>query len=462
MNRTRSQYRLLCILPVIALVAITGCGRPAEQGAGTKPAIESSRQGAQSTASASVAEIDAGLTKATQFLLSRQSSDGAWRSDVYSPFKNGDALTPVVLMALTALPADQLPQPAVENGIERSIEKGFDFLATLIGPNGTVAPPRPGIAYPVYTAAGALLALGNRSDAKSQQAREAWLSYLRERQLTEGNGWQPGDAFYGGWGYDAELPKKPPAGVPTGPLTEPNLSATVFALAALRAAGIQPPAAEFDKALQFVTRCQNYAEKADPADAKFDDGGFFFVQSDIVRNKAGASGKDSQRRERFSSYGSATADGLRSFAAIGLPAEDPRVQAAWQWLAKNFSAEQHPGHYADGRQAERDSVYYYYCHSLAEALAHHPAETAAGDSAARSDWARAIAGALLKRQKPDGSWSNPEVEVREDDPLVATSLATRALAMCRRVIVVESRAPHGADSHDDRQQRQDSPADKSR
>jgi hypothetical protein len=38
---------------------------------------------------------------------------------------------------------------------------------------------------------------------------------------------------------------------------------------------------------------------------------------------------------------------------------------------------------------------------------------------------------LLKRQRDDGSWSNPAVLVREDDPLVATSLAMRALADCR-------------------------------
>jgi squalene-hopene/tetraprenyl-beta-curcumene cyclase len=152
---------------------------------------------------------------------------------------------------------------------------------------------------------------------------------------------------------------------------------------------------------------------------------------------------------------------LQSYFAIGLPVDDPRVKAAWQWLAKNFSADEHPGHYADGRQAERDSVYYYYCFSLAEALGDSsPADSKLAVN--RVEMARAIAGALLKRQKPDGSWSNPEVEVREDDPLVATSLAARALALCRRVIVVESLAPHGADWHDDRQQRQDSPADQSR
>jgi squalene-hopene/tetraprenyl-beta-curcumene cyclase len=449
MNRSqRPRFRLWALWPVIALGVIAGCARSAEPSATPAAAI------VIPTAIGSEA-IDGGLAKATRFLLSRQANDGAWRSDVYSPFKGGDALTPIVLMALTALPADQQPHEAIERGIA--------YLSALVGPEGTIAAPRPGIAYPVYTAAGALIVLGDRSDSKLQQAREAWLKYLRERQLTEVNGWEPTDAFYGGWGYDAELPRKPAEGVPVGPLTEPNLSATVFALAALRAAGVQSPAEELDKALQFVARCQNYAKPSgsDPADARFDDGGFYFLQSDAVRNKAGVAGVDSAGRERFASYGSATSDGLRSYFAAGMSADDPRVQAAWRWVAKNFSADKHPGEYAAGRQAERDSVYYYYCQSLAEALADPIAADASSDFD-RAAWARGLAGALLVRQKPDGSWSNPEVEVREDDPLVATSLAVRALAMCRRVIVVESQAATGVDAHDDRPQPDDPPAYESR
>jgi hypothetical protein len=35
---------------------------------------------------------------------------------------------------------------------------------------------------------------------------------------------------------------------------------------------------------------------------------------------------------------------------------------------------------------------------------------------------------LISRQRSDGSWSNPEPLVKEDDPLIATGFAMRALA----------------------------------
>jgi hypothetical protein len=45
-------------------------------------------------------------------------------------------------------------------------------------------------------------------------------------------------------------------------------------------------------------------------------------------------------------------------------------------------------------------------------------------------WAEAVAGELLRRQAADGSWCNPAVDVREDEPVVATSLAAATLAAC--------------------------------
>jgi hypothetical protein len=35
---------------------------------------------------------------------------------------------------------------------------------------------------------------------------------------------------------------------------------------------------------------------------------------------------------------------------------------------------------------------------------------------------------LLRLQKPDGSWANTENLVKEDDPLIATGFAVRALS----------------------------------
>jgi squalene-hopene/tetraprenyl-beta-curcumene cyclase len=248
---------------------------------------------------------------------------------------------------------------------------------------------------------------------------------LRERQLTEALGWRPADRAYGGWGYAHVLPCKPRPGQPADLLTESNLSATVFALEALRAAGCSTRDPVFDKALTFVRRCQNYAVDPDPT---FDDGGFFFMDNDSLRNKAGVAGTDRTGRTRYASYGSMTADGLRALLACGVPLTDARVTAARRWLEGRFSASVHPGRFAAGRALLQASIYYYYGWSLAGALA------GCGAAALTPLRAAALAEELLRRQQADGSWVNHAVEVREDDPLVATPFAVGTLAECRRAV----------------------------
>src|SRR5262249_18016231 len=145
------------------------------------------------------------------------------------------------------------------------------------------------------------------------------------------------------------------------PLLESNLSATVYVLDALRTAGVKSDDPAFKKALVFVQRCQNFAGDDKEADPKFDDGGFFFIYDDPVRNKAGLVGKDKHGRERFISYGSMTADGWRALLLCGLGPDHARVKAARQWIEKNFAVDKHPGNYPEDREVSRPSVYFYYC-----------------------------------------------------------------------------------------------------
>ncbi len=51
--------------------------------------------------------IDPALAAAVRFLLARQSPEGAWRSEIYAAFKEGDALTPLVTGVLLALTPDK-------------------------------------------------------------------------------------------------------------------------------------------------------------------------------------------------------------------------------------------------------------------------------------------------------------------------------------------------------------------
>src|SRR5262249_49126887 len=152
------------------------------------------------------------------------SDDGAWRSDVYGTFKDGTALTPLVLHALN------LTDPK-----SPSIPKAAKYLADMAQPDGSIRSPEAhGFDYPLYTSALSATALNRSEHAK---ARGSWLRYLRNLQLTEQHGWTPNDREYGGWGYCHGLPLKPKPGAMVAPMTESNLSATTFALVALRTAG---------------------------------------------------------------------------------------------------------------------------------------------------------------------------------------------------------------------------------
>lgn len=136
----------------------------------------------------------------------------------------------------------------------------------------------------------------------------------------------------------------------------------------------------------------------------------------------------------------ALADGLRALVRCGLSQEHPRVVAARAWLERNFSSAKHPGCFATNRAVLGKATYYYWTWAAAHAfLALEAGEirTAEGTIA----WPAALAGELLRREGPDGSWRNPLGHAREDDPLVATSWATAALVICRSFLSGEQPMP---------------------
>jgi squalene-hopene/tetraprenyl-beta-curcumene cyclase len=404
MNRAR-RFGFLVLFGFA--VGLAGCSKPAAM----QPAPLPSR----------LERLDQGLASASRFLTGRQDAEGAWRSDIYATFRDGPALTPLVVNALSACP----------DSAERknACGKGAKYLADMVKADGTINAGPHGLSYPVYISAQSVVVLSREGNETFRKSRDAWLGYLRERQLTEELGWQPSDAPYGGWGYCSGLPKKLKPGEFGPPFVESNLSATVFALDALRAAGVPADDPAFAKALVFVKRCQNFSDDPQTREPG-DDGGFFFIYDDPVRNKAGRA--ESKDRLRFLSYGSTTADGLRGLLLCGLAMDESRVAAARSWLTTNFRAETHPGKYESGRELNREAIYYYYCASAAMALR----LTGAGGLDGKKDivWAERLADELLKRQRPDGSWQNPAHAFREDDPLTATSMATMALAQCRAVL----------------------------
>ena len=172
---------------------------------------------------ASARRVDAALEKAARYLVAKQSPDGAWRSETYGAMRDGPSLTPLVMSALLFL-----PQAGADG--QAALGKGADYLAGFAGDDGRLKVQARELLFPVYTAASAsrVLALVERSP-RNVRAQQAWLAYLRGRQLNESLGWQPADPEYGGWGYALDVPRKPAPGKPKELLDESNLAATVFA-----------------------------------------------------------------------------------------------------------------------------------------------------------------------------------------------------------------------------------------
>ena len=295
--------------------------------------------------------IDLALQKAARYLVSKQSPDGAWRSETYGAMRDGPSLTPLIMSALLFL-----PQAGGDGQI--AVSKGADYLAGFAGGDGRLKVQPRELLFPVYTAASAsrVLALVERSP-QNLRAQRAWLVYLRGRQLNESLGWRPTDPEYGGWGYSLGVPRKSAPGEPKELLHESNLAATVFALAALRSAKVPAGDPAYAQALSFVKRCQNYSDDPAAADPKFDDGGFFFIPGDAAQNKAGSAGTDSFGRARFHSYGTMTADGLRALLRCGLSEGHTRVVAARNWLTRNFSAAHNPGAFESDREVLQDATW---------------------------------------------------------------------------------------------------------
>jgi squalene-hopene/tetraprenyl-beta-curcumene cyclase len=227
------------------------------------------------------------------------------------------------------------------------------------------------------------------------------VAYLRGQQFTEQNGWRPSDPAYGAWGMGGERRTPPYTG-------HVDLSMTRYVLDALRAAGAADSDPAFAAARIYVERCQNF----DPQHADAADGGFFFSTTEADTNKAGQEG------DHFRSYGTTTADGILALLATSHPLTDPRVIAARRWLVNHHRDMDVPGFIGEAYQRWPRGLAFYYAASSTRAF-----------RAAQVNPGEALIEGLKRVQRADGSWSNAENLVKEDDPLIATPFAVRALAM---------------------------------
>jgi hypothetical protein len=338
------------------------------------------------------------LQKGAAWLWSRQEADGGWHSHTYGLLRSGQALTPFVLDALLEVPEAVYPPP--RDGVDRAIA----FIRAHTQPSGALGTADPGIPdYPNYGTALAVSALARARRTGWQEQVAPMVAYLRLQQFTEQNGWAPRDPAYGAWGMGGDRRTPPDTG-------HVDLSMTRYVLDGLHAAGLAASDPAFAAARIFVERCQNF--DAQHPDAL--DGGFFFSTTESDTNKAGQEGA------HFRSYGTTTADGILALLAVGHAPDSSRVVAARRWLTSHHRDMDVPGFTGEAYQRWPRGLAYYYSASSMRAFRLLQVDAGAG-----------VERGLQQTQHGDGSWSNPENLVKEDDPLIATPFAIRALVKGR-------------------------------
>ena len=255
---------------------------------------------------------------------------------------------------------------------QANVDKAFEFLKRTINTEA--------IDYPNYATG-----LAVRVAGRLKRDAAAWVEYLRGQQFTEENGWTPDNPAYGAWGMGGERRRPPEAG-------HVDLAMTRYVIEGLAAAGVPPTDPVMQKAVVYLEHCQN------------PDGGFFFSTVNLDTNKAGdVNGK-------YRSYGTATCDGLIGMRAAHIHLDDRRVShlRALAWLKKNHLEERAPGFDIEpARMGWSEGLRFYYAAAITRAMPGLPV--------------------VLPPQHADGSFSNTNQLVKEDDPLLATAFAVRVL-----------------------------------
>lgn len=332
------------------------------------------------------------VDKAVGFLATKgQAADGSFNAAA------GPAVTALVTTAVLRhgrSPADPV------------VAKGLKYLEGFIRDDGGIYAE--GTYYKNYETCLAVLCFsqanrGGKYDAVLKKAD----AYIKENQWGSAGEKGPQDFEYGGAGY--------------GKNKRPDLSNTNFLLDALKATGNDENSEAVQRALIFVSRCQNLESEHNttPFAAKINDGGFYYTPAAGGVSQAGNDDANGGLR----SYASMTYAGLKSMIYAGVKPDDPRVKAAIGWLKKNYDLDSNPG--------MGDAGLYYYYHTFAKALSALGQDKFVDEKGVEHDWRKELIDELASRQRPDGSWVNENSKWLEGDASLVTGYALLALSYAK-------------------------------
>ncbi|MBN2505919.1 MAG: terpene cyclase/mutase family protein [Verrucomicrobia bacterium] len=349
-------------------------------------------------------EVEHALDRGLVWLQGSQHSNGWWSTPDHP------AVTSLALMAFQGAPGQRYGprEPAW-------LKRGYEYLASCIRPDGGI---HRGQLVSYNTALGmmALLAANNPDYEPALRKARRFLVGLQKDFGQQGRLDSP---FDGGVGYGSSHEHS-------------DMSNTLLALEALHYSrhlrNDQGPSADPDlnwaAAIHFLQHCQNLpSHNPEPwaSDDPAHKGGFVYFPGE---SKAGQATNAATGRVALRSYGSISYAGLLSYIYAQLKPDDPRVQAVYDWLRKNYTLAENPGMGAQGL--------YYYFHTMTKALTAYGVKELTLADGRGIDWRKELALRLVHLQKKDGSWSNENNRWWESDPVLVTSYVTLSLEMILR------------------------------
>ena len=359
-------------------------------------------------------DVSAAIEKGVAWLRAQAKDGGIWMT------KYQDKEVPSVAHTALALGPIAAALPKDRRTSDPMVRRAAGFLLQAQREDGAVD-AQPSNFENYYTSC-ALMSLVTVDDPAHAEAREKMKKFLLTLQRQEEG------RTKGGIGYN----KRQGA----------DLSNAQFAIEALRAAGIPETHESMQAARLYLERVQNRSENPENKGAVYETEDEQHGKVKVVPGNDGSAGYEPgvskaglQRLPDGTyvprGYGSMTYALLKCYLLTGLPYDDDRVQAAAQWLGKNYTWDENPGFEVVAREIGRkDAPYwgiYYYYMTAAKALRLTGIERLDTPDGPR-DWRKDLAAAVLERQRTDGSWKNdrsPRWE--EGNPVISTAFALLAL-----------------------------------
>jgi squalene-hopene/tetraprenyl-beta-curcumene cyclase len=356
---------------------------------GLAPGWHAAAEAAQQQVGPDPAKLAAVVGPAMAFLDKAQADDGSFSKD------EG--------LGVTALVATAMLRQGRSTS-DPTVARALKYLEALVNDDGGVYSQDS--LHKNYETSVAIVCFNeaNHDGRYDEQLRNAE-RFVKSLQWDESEGFDKSSDNYGGAGY--------------GSHSRPDLSNTSFLIDALHAVGRDADDPALQKALVFVSRCQNLAtsENATAYADKVNDGGFYYTIAAGGSSQAGETPDGGLR-----SYGSMTYAGLKSMIYAGVGPDDPRVKAALLWIEDHYALAENPGMGTTG-------LYYYY-HTFAKALDATGEDLVTDAGGTKHDWRRELFDQLRSTQLENGSWVNSSTRWLEGNPNLVTAYALLSLSYC--------------------------------